>query len=116
MDEPELLESSMEANVAAFWDLADKKDFTAVRKFREINESIFQSFDQKYISLCHDDQALVRWANRMQAVRKHLDELDRNLAFEGKRQFNWASVVTAVGILNAYRVASEQTLALNEPS
>ena len=113
-DSGALLKDCMDANILVFRMLADEKDFTAVKNFREGNEAAFKRLDEDYTVLCHDEHALITWADRMRAVRRHLDELDRNLAFEGKRQFNWDAVVTAIGILDAYRVMSEQTIALNK--
>ncbi len=101
-------------NAEAFRELQETNNYEAVKFYRKKSEKIFQSFDTDWIRLVGDDQnELTLWAARMRLVRDQLDQLDRSCAFSGKRQFNWDEVLAAMGMLDAVRVATEQTLALN---
>jgi hypothetical protein len=102
-------------NTWAFAELEEKKDYAAVRLFRDRIEQLFQQFDARMCNLCGDDtNELTLWGARMRIVRDMLDTLDRSLAFVGKRQFNWDQVLAAMGLLSALQVATEQTLYLND--
>ena len=101
-------------NALFFLTLEEEKDFQAVKVFRKRVEQIFQRLDGEMVKLCSNDvDELTQWAARIGTVRRQLDELDRNLAFAGQRQFNWARVIEVMSFLNALRVASEQTVEIN---
>ena len=110
-----ILVSSIQANISAFAILEKENDFKAVKRFRRVLEEAFIRIDTDYCKLCKEERPLVIWADRMRTVRRHLDEIDRNLPFEGKRQFNWDAVIIAISTLCAFRLVSEQTVELNKP-
>ncbi len=113
-DYPEIARAAR-SDTFGFVGLKEAQDFEAVQQFRNRVEKVFQLLDKKMTTLCGDGELiLIEWATRMQLVRTNLDRLDRSLAFKSKRQFNWDEVLQAMGLLNALRVATEQTVSLNE--
>ena len=115
LDNWEDIEKTARINMEAFKELQETNNYVAVKYYRKKSEKIFHIFDTEWVRLCGDDQnELTTWANRMRLVCQELDKLDRSLAFIGKRQFNWEEVLFAMGLLDALRVATEQTLALNQ--
>lgn len=113
-DELEMIGKFANQNALCFQELQEKDDFSAVRAFREKIERIFQDCDARMSQLLSENiPELTNWASRMRLAREKMDELDRNLVFCGKRQFNWPSVLQAMGMLDALRVGAQQTLGEN---
>lgn len=115
IDDYQRIAQSAQFTTWAFAELREKNDYPTVQSFRVRVEQIFQRFDRAWCQLVGDDEhELILWGSRMRVVRENLDRLDRSLAFAGQRQFNWDEVLSAMGLLDALRVATEQTLQLNE--
>lgn len=94
----------------------EAKGLSVLKDFRSKFETAITNFDRRWVALCADDvDELTEWANRMRSIRKHLDELDRQLAVAGSKLFNWDSAIFAMAYVNAQRVAIEQVLSFNEP-
>jgi hypothetical protein len=95
--------------------LSDLKDgpegLRVLETWRKGVEKLLTDYDRRWIALCKDDvNELTEWASRMRLVRGRLDEIDRHLAVKGSRLFNWDAVLPAMGLVNAFRVAIEQTI------
>jgi len=87
-----------------------------VTEFRTGTETLFQKLDKQWVALCDGNtEELIAWASRMRLIRHKWDELDRQLAVaQTPRLFNWETVLLAMGFINAFRVAVEQTLHHNK--
>lgn len=93
----------------------EENGIETVIRFRSGAEKIIADFDARWIALCKGDvHELTEWACRMRSIRQRFDEIDRQLAVKGTRLFQWDTVLSAMGFVNAFRVAIEQTLNHNE--
>ena len=107
------------AGISAHVLAGDPKVFEAysLQQFRSDMHKKFARIDKDYTAICaevRDDAATVNWVARMASVREHLFEIDRNVPFIGRPQFNREKVSAAMGWLLAYFEASVQTIQLNE--
>lgn len=116
LDEPNFVALSSRLDAIAFLDvITESGGLEIVQKFRLGSERLLASFDERWIKLCNGDVTeLTSWANRIRFIRLHFDEIDRQLLVKGSRLFNNETVATAMGYINAHRVAIEQTLNYNE--
>ncbi|MEK9131789.1 MAG: hypothetical protein AAB447_02685 [Patescibacteria group bacterium] len=115
-DRPDMIMVSARAATEVFLcQLKDSDNLEGVRKFRDGTKKAFQEIDAGYSSLCADESELISWAARAKSIIEWLDELDRHLASSGRPGFPWNRVCLTMGLLYAYRIASEQTLKLNKP-
>ena len=115
-DEIERIREAASANAYGFEELADSKDYEAVRSFFTGTRDLLKSLDEQMRDLClrWDDQGRLRlWAGRMESIIIHLDNIERHLPLCRTRLFDWNSVINSMGWLLAYRVGVEQTLAYN---
>ncbi len=117
LDSIEEIKKAAEINSHVLGDDPEAMSEASLRRFREETERKFHGITYNYEELCRtqgDDAATVNLAARLASIREHLYEIDRNLAFFGKPQFNREKVAGAMGWLIAYHEATVQTLELNE--
>jgi hypothetical protein len=80
-------------------------------------ESQLSSIDEKMIALMIDEPdsetLMTSWANDMRSCRTRLDEIDRNVPFAGKRQWNWDLVIASLSYILAFTELSKATLRHN---
>ena len=57
--------------------------------------------------------ALVAWSKRLERCLAQMDRLDKNLAFRGRRQWNWEEVIPAMAFLEAVSKNADRFLTKN---
>lgn len=102
-------------NASAFQTLKTTKDFELIRAYFQNIQPVMKNIDHQMTNLCIGDiHACVFWASRLSTALECLDRIERNLAFIGKRLFDWDSVIQSMGYLEAFRIGAQQTLVMNE--
>ena len=86
-----------------------------IRGFREKIEVMLADLDARWIALCEGDLTeLSAWKVRMNVIRHKLNAIDREIGTQGSLTFNWESVMSDMGFINAFREVTMETLSYNE--
>ncbi len=114
-DSPEEIIKSMEVLSEVFDMFRGMSDgVSKIKQYRKMAEKTLRNLDHGFAKILNSDETeTVRWAGRMKFCVQMLYEIDRNLAFAGKPQFDWAKVIGAITFLEVHIKASESTLELN---
>jgi len=115
-DELVEIEISAMANARALKELQESRRFDEVEKLFRGTKNLLTSMDQKMKAICleyEDQAALTSWAVRTGIIGKNLDNIERNLPHKGTRLFDWDLVISSLGLLVAFRMGVEQTIAVN---
>lgn len=112
------LQSSINFYIVGFQDLKEEEGSQdGVRQYRRKAELALQTTDEHMTALLlkqENSQALLtNWAARLNSCRHMLDILDKNLAFQGKRQWDWDDVIQAMSFIEAVTKGAQGTLMEN---